>query len=150
MDGEQREVTTLAGSVEGALSTAGLQTGEHDVVAPATDTQISDGSQIALERARLLTLTINGQQRDVWTTADTVEEALIQLGQDPNAFALSADRSRQIPLDGLALTANALRTVSVTDAAAAPVSLTTAPPPSPTCSPIRASPCRRPTPWRPP
>ncbi len=100
VDGEQREVTTLAGSVEGALSTAGLQTGEHDVVAPAVDTQISDGSQIALERGRLLTLTINGQQRDVWTTADTVEEALVQLGQDPNALRpvrrpLAADPARR-------------------------------------------------------
>jgi uncharacterized protein YabE (DUF348 family) len=123
VDGDQREVTTLAGSVEGALSAAGLQPGEHDVVAPAADTQISDGSQIALERGRLLTLTINGQQRDVWTTANTVEEALLQLGQDPNALALSADRSREIPLDGLAVTANALRTVSVSDAGAAPVAV---------------------------
>ena len=125
VDGEQRQVTTLAGSVEGALSAAGLQTGEHDVLAPAADTQIADGSQIALERARLLTLTINGQQREVWTTANTVEEALLQLGQDPNALALSADRSRQIPLDGLALTADALRTVSISDAAAAPVTVAT-------------------------
>ncbi len=125
VDGEQREVTTLAGSVEGALSAAGLQTGAHDVIAPAADTQISDGSRIALERARLLTLTINGQQRKVWTTANTVEEALQQLGQDPNALALSADRSRQIPLDGLAVTANALRTVTVSDAGAAPVSVST-------------------------
>lgn len=125
VDGEQRQVTTLAGSVEGALSAAGLQTGDHDILAPAADTQISDGSQIALERARLLTLTINGQQREVWTTANTVEEALLQLGQDPNALALSADRSRQIPLDGLALTADALRTVSISDAAAAPVTVST-------------------------
>jgi len=125
VDGEQRQVTTLAGSVAGALSAAGLQTGSHDVIAPAADTQISDGSQIALERGRLLTLTINGQQRDVWTTADTVEDALVQLGQDPNALALSADRARQIPLDGIAVTANALRTVTVSDAGAAAVSVST-------------------------
>jgi uncharacterized protein YabE (DUF348 family) len=123
VDGEQRQVTTLAGSVQGALSSAGLQTGDHDVLAPAADTQISDGSQIALERGRLLTLTVNGLQRDVWTTADTVEQALVQLGQDPSALALSADRSREIPLDGLAVTANAMRTVTLVDngAAGAPV-----------------------------
>jgi uncharacterized protein YabE (DUF348 family) len=123
VDGEQRQVTTLAGSVEGALSSAGLQAGEHDVVAPAVDTQISDGSQIALERARLLTLTINGAEREIWTTADTLNDALVQLGQDPSALALSADRSREIPLDGLAVTADALRTISlsVAGAAAAPV-----------------------------
>jgi uncharacterized protein YabE (DUF348 family) len=123
VDGEQRQVTTLAGSVQGALSSAGLQPSTHDVLAPAADTAISDGSQIALERARLLSLTINGQQKDIWTTADTVDEALVQLGQDPAALQLSADRSREIPLDGLELTANALRTVtlSVAGAPAAPV-----------------------------
>lgn len=125
VDGQQQQVTTLAGSVQGALSAAGLQTRAHDVIAPAADSQISDGSQIALERARLLTLTINGQERDVWTTANTVQDALRQLGQDPNALALSADRSREIPLDGLAVTANALRTVSVSDAGAAPVAVST-------------------------
>jgi resuscitation-promoting factor RpfB len=125
VDGEQRQVTTLAGSVEGALASAGLHPGEHDLLAPAAGTQIADGAQIALERGRLLTLTINGQQRDVWTTADTVEQALLQLGQDPSALALSADRSRAIPLDGLAVTANALRTVTVSDAGAAPTSVQT-------------------------
>jgi uncharacterized protein YabE (DUF348 family) len=118
VDGQSREITTLAGSVEGALSSAGLQTGAHDVLAPAADTAISDGSQIALERGRLLTLTINGQQKQIWTTADTVEDALVQLGQDPSALELSADRSREIPLDGLAVTADALRSVSLSDGGA--------------------------------
>jgi resuscitation-promoting factor RpfB len=125
VDGEQRQVTTLASSVAGALSSAGLQTGDHDVLAPAADTQISDGSQIALERGKLLTLTINGQQRAVWTTADTVDQALVQLGQDPSALALSADRSREIPLDGLSVTANALHAVTLSDAGGAATSVQT-------------------------
>lgn len=118
VDGQQRQVTTLAGSVDGALSSAGLQAGAHDVLAPAAGTDITDGAQIALEHGRLLTLTINGKERQVWTTAKTVDQALSQLGQDPNAFQLSADRSREIPLDGLAVTANPLRTVSLSDAGA--------------------------------
>jgi len=125
VDGEQRQVTTLAGSVEGALASVGLQVGEHDVLAPAADAPISDGSRIALERARLLTLTINGQQRDIWTTADTLDEALVELGQDPSALALSADRSRELPLDGLAVNATALRTVSLSVAGAPAASLQT-------------------------
>ena len=119
VDGQQRQVTTLAGSVDGALSSAGLQAGEHDVLAPAAGIDITDGAQIALVHGRLLTLTIDGQQRQVWTTAKTVDEALSQLGQDPNAYQLSADRSREIPLDGLAVTAEPLRTVSLSDAGAA-------------------------------
>ena len=52
VDGEQRQVTTLAGSVQGALSSAGLQTSEHDVLAPAADTQIADGAQIGRASCR--------------------------------------------------------------------------------------------------
>jgi len=123
VDGAQQEVGTLAGSVEGALDSAGLTINEHDTVAPAIDTAISDGSQIVVERGRLLTLTIDGQTREVWTTATTVEEALAELGQNPAAYKLSADRSREIPVDGLAVSADTLynATVSVGGAAAAAV-----------------------------
>jgi uncharacterized protein YabE (DUF348 family) len=113
VDGQDQQVSTLAGSVAGALSAAGLSPGEHDVLAPAADTAISDGSHIALERARQLTLTVNGTTQQIWTTADTVEEALLQVGQDPAAYQLSADRSREIPLEGMDLTATTLHTVSL-------------------------------------
>ena len=119
VDGQQQEVGTFAGSVEGALDSAGLTVSEHDTVAPAVDTAISDGSQIVVERGRLLTLTIDGQTREVWTTATTVEEALAELGQNPAAFKLSADRSREIPLDGLAVSADTLYNASVSGAGAA-------------------------------
>ena len=118
VDGQQREVRTLAGSVAGALSSAGLQAGAHDVVAPARDTPIVDGSSIALEHAKPLRLTINGKERDLWTTAGTVDQALTQLGQDPRGLALSADRSRQIPQNGLSVTATPLRTVALSVAGA--------------------------------
>jgi uncharacterized protein YabE (DUF348 family) len=126
VDGQVQEVGTLSGSVEGALDSAGLTISEHDTVAPAVDTAISDGSQIVVERGRLLTLTIDGQTREVWTTATTVEEALAELGQNPAAFQLSADRSREISLDGLALSAETLYSASVSDGGAAATSVTSA------------------------
>jgi uncharacterized protein YabE (DUF348 family) len=119
VDGQVQEVGTLAGSVEGALDSADLTVSEHDTVAPSIDTAISDGSQIVIERGRLLTLTIDGQTREIWTTATTVEEALAELGQDPSAFKLSADRSRAIPVDGLAVTADTLYSASVSVGGAA-------------------------------
>jgi uncharacterized protein YabE (DUF348 family) len=115
VDGQQQEVGTLAGSVEGALDSAGLTVNEHDTVAPAVDTAISDGSQIVVERGRLLTLTIDGQTKEVWTTATTVEEALAELGQNPAAYKLSADRSREIPVAGLAVSADTLYNATVSD-----------------------------------
>jgi uncharacterized protein YabE (DUF348 family) len=115
VDGVAQEVGTFAGSVDGALDAAGLTVGEHDTLAPAGDAELTDGSQIVVARGRLLTLTVDGQTRQVWTTATTVQEALRELGQDPAAFKLSADRSRSLPLDGLTVSADTLRTVTVTN-----------------------------------
>jgi len=126
VDGQQQEVGTLAGSVEGALDSAGLEISEHDTVAPSIDTAISDGSQIVVERGRLLTLTIDGETREIWTTATTVEEALAELGQNPAAFKLSADRSREISLDGLAVSAETLYKASVSDGGAKAAAVTSA------------------------
>lgn len=105
VDGQTRTVTTLSGSVEGALESADLTVGEHDVLVPAADQPITDGTAITLDRARLFTVTIDGEQVQIWTTADTVEEAFAELGRDPGAYAI-ADRSRSIPADGLAVTAS--------------------------------------------
>ena len=116
VDGSQRQVTTLAGSVDGALKAAGLAVNSHDSLAPAGAVSISDGSQIALNRGRLFTVTIDGRKQQIWTTARTVDEALAELGRNPADFQLSANRSRAIPLDGLQVSAATLHTVSVAGA----------------------------------
>jgi uncharacterized protein YabE (DUF348 family) len=117
VDGQQQTVSTLSGDVEGALDSADITVGEHDTLAPAADAAISDGTNIVVNRGRQLTLTIDGKQTVVWTTATTVEDALAQVGRDPGAFELSADRSREIPLNGLSLTAETLNKVTLDGAA---------------------------------
>ncbi len=113
VDGTQRQVTTLAGSVDGALSAAGLSLASHDTLAPAGNASISDGSQIALNRGRLFTVTIDGRKQQIWTTARTVDQALAEIGRNPAGLQLSANRSRAIPQGGLQITAATLHTVSV-------------------------------------
>jgi uncharacterized protein YabE (DUF348 family) len=113
VDGQAKTVSTLSGSVSGALESAGVTVGAHDTLAPAGDTPITDGTTIVVNKGRLLNLTIDGQQVALWTTATTVEDALTEIGRDPQDYAQSADRSRSIPLDGLDLTAKTLHTVTV-------------------------------------
>ena len=125
-DGATQQVGTMAGTVQGALDDAELAVGPHDTVAPGLDAPIDDGAQIVIHRGRLLTLTVDGQTRQVWTTATTVEQALQELGQDPAGYRLSADRDRSIPLDGLAVSADTLHSVSISDGAAAATPLTSA------------------------
>jgi uncharacterized protein YabE (DUF348 family) len=113
VDGRTQQVTTLAGSVDGALAAAGLRVDSHDTLAPAGAVGISDGSRIALNRGREFTVRIDGKQQTIWTTARTVDDALTEIGRRAEDFQLSADRSRAIPLDGLQVTAASLHTVSV-------------------------------------
>src|SRR6185312_8012856 len=72
VDGQARAVKTYASTVGGVLDDQNITVGQHDTVAPARDTRITDGAEIVLRRGRLLTLTVAGQPRQVWTTATTV------------------------------------------------------------------------------
>jgi len=121
VDGAPVQVRTLSGSVAGALDTAGLTVGEHDVLAPGVDAGISDGSSITLNHGRLLTVTIDGVEQQIWTTAQTVDEAIASLGIDTSRVEIAADRSREIPLEGLALAGATLHPVTIADGGAAAV-----------------------------
>jgi len=126
LDGQVQAVSTAAVSVAGALAAAGLSVTAHDTLAPAISAPISNGSTIVLDRGRVLTLTIDGRSRQVWTTARTVDAALAQLGTNTSRMQLSADRSRSIPLAGLSVTGSTLHTVAATVGGAASSSFTTA------------------------
>jgi uncharacterized protein YabE (DUF348 family) len=115
VDGQDRTISTLSGSVAGALEDADISVGAHDTLAPAGAAEIADGSRIVLNLGRELQLTVDGEPQTYWTTARTVDDALAELGRNPDDYELSADRSREIPLDGFALTADTLHTLSLSD-----------------------------------
>ncbi len=126
VDGSRRTVSTFATTVDGALAAAGLQAGGRDAVAPTPETRIVDGARIVLKQGRPLNLTVDGAEREVWTTALTVGDALEDLGMRPEAMELSADPARRIPLQGLRLDARNATVLLVYDGAASPRIVTTA------------------------
>jgi uncharacterized protein YabE (DUF348 family) len=97
VDGDLTSVKTTASTVKGVLDARQLSVSEHDVIAPAVQTKIRNGSEIVLKRGRLLHLTIDGVERDVWTTAPTVADALAELGYTSADFA-SVSRDKRLPL----------------------------------------------------
>ncbi|HEY7102906.1 MAG TPA: ubiquitin-like domain-containing protein [Mycobacteriales bacterium] len=113
VDGEARAVTTYASTVGGVLDDQNLTVGQHDTLAPARDTRITDGAEIVLRRGRLLTLTVDGQTRQVWTTATTVRDALDQIGYRQANLWMSSDRSTRLPLDGYQLSLRMPKSVTV-------------------------------------
>ena len=125
VDGEERTVHTFAGDVGGALAAAGVEVRPQDRVSPALPEEIADGARIVVEHARSLTISEGGTERQVWTTADVVQDALADLGLSASSVQMSAAPDAPIPLDGLALSLNVARSVTLVDGAGAPVPLTT-------------------------
>ncbi|WP_296375781.1 resuscitation-promoting factor [Pseudonocardia sp.] len=125
VDGQDRTVHTFASDVAGALSSAGIDPASQDRIEPALPTGLADGDHVIFSRARPLTLDEGGVQRQMWTTAASVSEALTSLGIDAQPIQMSASPTAEIPLTGMALTLKVPRTVSLTDGTGAKVPVTT-------------------------
>jgi uncharacterized protein YabE (DUF348 family) len=97
IDGESKTIHTSASTVGTALAKAGYSVGDHDVVAPAATAKLHNHGEIVLKRGRLLHLTIDGKQRDIWVTTPTVADALAQLGYSTSDFS-SVSRAKRLPL----------------------------------------------------
>jgi resuscitation-promoting factor RpfB len=102
IDGESQKIHTTAKTVGTALAKAGYPVGAHDVVAPAATEKVHNGEEIVLKRGRLLHLTVDGQERDVWVTTPTVADALAQLGYSAADFT-SVSRDKRLPLSPTAI-----------------------------------------------
>ncbi|MFJ6571931.1 ubiquitin-like domain-containing protein [Streptomyces sp. NPDC091292] len=113
VDGTPRTLHTFADDVTGLLAAEGVEIGPHDLVAPAPGAALANGDEVAVRYGRPVRLTLDGQRREVWTTAATVEGALQQLGVRAEGAHLSTSRSRRIDRTGLALDIRTERTVTV-------------------------------------
>ncbi|MBK3568375.1 resuscitation-promoting factor [Streptomyces sp. MBT62] len=113
VDGKPRTLHTFADDVTELLAQQGVEVGEHDVVAPGRDADLASGDEVAVRYGRPVRLTIDGQRREVWTTARTVDGALEQLGVRAEGAYLSTSRSQPIGRAGLALDVRTERTVTI-------------------------------------
>lgn len=112
VDGQSKKINTTASDVQGALKSVGLKVGPHDLVAPSANSKINDGSTIVLKRGRLLHLNVDGQRKDVWTTAPTVAQALADLGYSTSDY-VSVSRSSRLALGATSLELRAPKQVTL-------------------------------------
>ncbi|MEU2622557.1 ubiquitin-like domain-containing protein [Streptomyces sp. NPDC007157] len=113
VDGRPRVLHTFADDVTELLADEGVRVGAHDVVAPARGAELASGDEVAVRYGRPVRLTLDGQRREVWTTARTVDGALTQMGVRAEGAYLSASRSQNIGRAGLALDVRTERTVTI-------------------------------------
>ncbi|GAA5145649.1 hypothetical protein GCM10023340_15340 [Nocardioides marinquilinus] len=102
VDGQEREVTAMGGTVGEVLDAEGIEVGEHDVVAPALDEQVEEGTLINVRYGRPLELTVDGEKTTHWVTATSVDAALGQVGIGDGA-RVSTSRSLSIGRGGMSM-----------------------------------------------
>jgi uncharacterized protein YabE (DUF348 family) len=113
VDGEKRTVHTFAKTVGQLLERENVTLDAHDKVAPTASTELADGTTVAVRYGRLLRLNVDGEQREAWVTATSVEEALQQLNVRAEGAYVSASRSLPIGRKGLALDVRTARRVTI-------------------------------------
>lgn len=113
VDGQSREIDFRGDTTADVLAAADLEAGARDLLVPAADAAVEDGDEVALRRARELELVVDGTPRTVWVTASSVDEALAQVGLADRSLALSASRSREIPLNGLKLAVSTPKDITI-------------------------------------
>ncbi|WP_404352573.1 transglycosylase family protein [Phycicoccus jejuensis] len=127
VDGSPRSVHVFGGTVRDALEKSDISVGEHDVVVPSLDAAISDGDHISVRYGRKLVVTVDGQRREYWTTATTVDAALRDVGVRADGAVLTASRSQTLGREGLALSVTTPKDVTILDGGKRRTVTTTAP-----------------------
>lgn len=113
VDGKPRTLHTFADDVTELLADEGVAVGAHDVIAPAPGTALASGDEVRVHYGRPVRITLDGERREVWTTAHTVEGALRQLGVRAEGAYLSLARSQKIGRQGLAIDVRTERAVTI-------------------------------------
>lgn len=116
VDGAVMALQVREDTVDEVLGAQGIELGKHDVVMPSKDAEVVDGLEITVLHARPLTVSVDGESREVWTTADTVDEALGYLDLDAKDSKLSASRSTPIGREGLAVDITTAKDVTLVTA----------------------------------
>lgn len=113
LDGRQQTVHTFSGTVGDVLREEGVDLGPHDVVLPAADQEVTDGSAISVRFGRQLTVSVDGRERTYWVTSTTVAGALGEIGREFTDADLSLSRGGLIDRSGTTLDVVTPKTVTV-------------------------------------
>jgi uncharacterized protein YabE (DUF348 family) len=103
LDGETRQVSAIGDTVADVLAAEGVEVGDKDLVAPAVDETVTDGSAIAVQFGRPLELDVDGTSHTYWVNSTDVASALGEIGRRFDGAALSASRGSSIGRSGLTL-----------------------------------------------
>jgi uncharacterized protein YabE (DUF348 family) len=103
LDGKSQDVSVLGDTVADVLASQDIHVGKHDVVVPSPESEITDGTAVAVKFGRPLDLSVDGDETRYWVTATDVTSALEQIGFRFSDADLSVSRSAFLGRQGLDL-----------------------------------------------
>ncbi len=105
IDGQVAYHKTSAETVRDVLAEAGISPRPNDVVSPALEELVADGTTIVVRHARPVTLECDGEKLSLDVVGSTVADALVAAGLDPS-LGLDVTPSIEEPLiDGMTIVA---------------------------------------------
>ncbi len=103
LDGRTTRVSAIGDTVGDVLAAEGVEVSDKDLVAPALDEAVTDGSAIAVQFGRPLELSVDGDTQTYWVNSTDVASALGEIGRRFAGADLSASRSSSIGRSGMTL-----------------------------------------------
>lgn len=113
LDGRTTQVSAIGDTVGDVLAAEGIEITDKDLVAPAMDESVTDGSAIAVQFGRPLELSVDGDEATYWVNSTNVASALGEIGRRFDGADLSASRSASIGRSGLQLEVVTPKVVSI-------------------------------------
>ena len=112
VDGVAQDLTTTSGTVADFLGSQGIAEAIM-MLSPAPETRLADGTRIAVQYGRQVTVTIDGRPQSFWTTATTVDDALKARQIATSGGELSTSRSTSIGREGIAFALATVKSVAI-------------------------------------
>ncbi|SDO59344.1 ubiquitin-like domain-containing protein [Alkalicoccus daliensis] len=81
-EGEMISLETHASTVEAVMEEQDIEVASHDYIAPALDTPVEDEILIEYKSAQQVTVSLEGEEEEMWTTVDTVDELMEEISVD--------------------------------------------------------------------
>lgn len=112
VDGKVTSVQTFGGTVGQVVKSANLVLKPTDRVSPAVDATVQNGTVINVNQAKEVTVSLDGAEKTVNTTAQDVEDLVTELGV-ASASSVSAPKDAQLAVEGSFVSISTPKTVSI-------------------------------------
>lgn len=100
VNGQAEEIRTFGGTVGDILDSHEVDVDKRDQVKPGVGTKVDRDMTITVNTAKKVALSVDGKETNEWTNANTVGQALADLGVDAKGADLNAKASQRLKDQG--------------------------------------------------